>query len=94
VFKDRLEGIFEGAGQMVGGETVPFRLVPSNINSQSKHQKLQSNESPYETQLPGDDILLRKEYISLERCLNFQEKKCPWTNFSISFHLMSLKVDA
>ncbi|ELU05533.1 hypothetical protein CAPTEDRAFT_208106, partial [Capitella teleta] len=55
VFKDRLEGLFEGSGQLVGGDTVPSRLVPSKLE-QNKQTSTQPDNSPIETQLPGKKL--------------------------------------
>ena len=34
-FKDRMSEVFQGSGQVLGGEKKPSRLVPSNINKSS-----------------------------------------------------------
>lgn len=53
-FKDRLEGIFEGSAQQLGGETKPSRLVPSTLNK--GHQT--TDGMPVESTTPGQKLTM------------------------------------
>ena len=48
-FKDRLSEGFTGVGQVLGGDTKPSRLVPSNLNKSRSAQTDLKEEST----LPG-----------------------------------------
>lgn len=50
-FKDRLNEVFQGHGQMLGGETKPSRLLPSNLDKSQQYED--------ESQLPGDEFIRR-----------------------------------
>ena len=59
-FKDRLNEVFQGSGQMVGGETKPSRLVPSKLAPKGKPASTNTekwtdshSDSKTESQLPG-----------------------------------------
>jgi len=55
-FKDRLSQVFEGYGQLLGGETKPSRLVPSNLNKNTSKQNQNMESTPLEeiSHLPGN----------------------------------------
>ncbi|XP_052244196.1 UBX domain-containing protein 11-like isoform X3 [Dreissena polymorpha] len=61
-YQERQHEIFKGAGQTLGGETVPSRLVPSNIqdrnprSSQSKDKPVQATTS----ELPGPQLTVEQ----------------------------------
>ena len=55
-FKDKLSSIepFQGAGQMLGGETRPSRLVPSNLNKKKSAAGFTHPYTEETSQLPGE----------------------------------------
>ncbi|XP_071113970.1 UBX domain-containing protein 11-like [Haliotis cracherodii] len=61
----RREDLFTGAGQMLGGDTKPSRLVPSNLDKAVQHHDLSSNASSefsgeVTSQLPGPQLTVEQ----------------------------------
>ena len=55
-FKDRLSQVFEGHGELLGGETKPSRLVPSNLNKNISNEAQNPGGTKLEeiSHLPGN----------------------------------------
>ena len=58
VFEDKREKVFTGTGQVLGGDSRPSRLVPSNMNQGEKNkiriQYMQQKESKQTSTSPPD----------------------------------------
>ena len=77
-FEDKRKHVFKGAGQALGGETKPSRLVPSNLE-----EKYSDTQEPAEysvettSQLPG---------IFTRRCVTLFDLRC-WKSCIQCFQL-------
>ena len=84
-FKDTRREVFRGAGQVLGGETRPSRLVPESKTAEKSHDKAPTNtpedsQLKIATQAPGkdeDQLNEEESYIPIKLCI------CSQTTWSI-----------